>query len=144
MSLFQVYPLFPVELVRGKGAYVYDSSGQKYLDLYGGHAVISVGHSHPKFAAALKQQIDELIFYSNSVENPFQTKLAEQLALQSGYTNHHLFMISSGAEANENGLKLASFHTGKSRIICFEGGFHGRTTGVVAATDNPKILPEYG
>lgn len=144
MSLFKVYPLFPVRLVKGQGNYVYDADGQKYLDLYGGHAVISVGHSHPKYTAALKEQIDQLIFYSNSVENPIQENLATQLANASGYPDHKLFLVSSGAEANENALKLASFHTGKSNIITFEGGFHGRTTGVVAATDNPKILPAYG
>ena len=144
MSLFPVYTLYPVELKQGNGCYVVDANGQKYLDLYGGHAVISIGHSHPHFTAALKDQIDHLIFYSNSVENHIQEELGRRLTQESGYDDHQLFMVSSGAEANENALKLASFHTGNAEIITYTGSFHGRTTGVVATTDNPNILPKYG
>jgi len=144
MSLFPVYSLYPVNLVKGKGSYVYDEQGTEYLDLYGGHAVISIGHTHPHFVAELKDQIENLIFYSNSVENSIQEELGKRLPAESGYDGYSLFMVSSGAEANENALKLASFHTGKAEIITYTGSFHGRTTGVVATTDNPKILPEYG
>lgn len=144
MSLFPVYPLYPVELVKGEGLHVFDASGIKYLDLYGGHAVISIGHSHPKHVQAIKDQAEKLIFYSNSVENSLQENYAKSLADASGYANYSLFMINSGAEATENALKLASFHTQKAKVIAFEKAFHGRTTGAVAATDNPKILPEYG
>ncbi len=144
MSLFPVYSLYPVKLVKGIGSYVYDDNNQEYLDLYGGHAVISIGHTHPHFVKSLKDQIDQLIFYSNSVENPIQEELGKRLPKESGYEDYSLFMVSSGAEANENALKLASFQTGKAEIITYTGSFHGRTTGAVATTDNPKILPEYG
>lgn len=144
MSLFPVYSLYPVNLVKGRGSYVYDEKGTEYLDLYGGHAVISIGHTHPHFVKTLKDQIDDLIFYSNSVENPIQEELGKRLPIESGYEDYSVFMVSSGAEANENALKLASFHTGKAEIITYTGSFHGRTTGAVATTDNPKILPEYG
>ena len=144
MSLFPVYPLFPVELVRGEGSRVYDKEGTEYLDLYGGHAVISVGHSHPTYVKAIQKQAEKLVFYSNSVENSIQQRYAESLTKISGLSNYQVFLVNSGAEANENALKLASFHTGKSTFISFEQAFHGRTTGAVALTDNPKILPAYG
>jgi acetylornithine aminotransferase len=139
MKLFDVYPLFDIELVQGQGSFVWDKQGRKYLDLYGGHAVISIGHSHPHFSERLKEQIDNLIFYSNSVQNPLQEALAEQLGQASGYTDYHLFLCNSGAEANENALKLASFHTDRKKVIAFQKSFHGRTSGAVEITDNPKI-----
>ncbi|MEZ5004273.1 MAG: aminotransferase class III-fold pyridoxal phosphate-dependent enzyme [Chitinophagales bacterium] len=139
MKLFPVYPLFDIELVKGKGAHVYDSKGVEYLDLYGGHAVISVGHGHKKYNKALIKQLDQLAYYSNSVKLPIQKKLAKQLGKSSGYKDFDLFLCNSGAEANENALKLASFHTNKRMVIAFEGGFHGRTHGAVAVTDNKKI-----
>ncbi len=140
MKLFDVYPLYDVEIVKGVGCYTYDANNQEYLDLYGGHAVISIGHSHPHYLNALAQQASRLVFYSNSVQNSLQHKLAEKLGKASGYDDYQLFLINSGAEANENALKLASFATGKTRIIAFGKAFHGRTSAAVEATDNPKII----
>lgn len=140
MKLFDVYPLFDIEIVSGKGCYVYDAEGTEYIDLYGGHAVISVGHSHPHYVEALKRQAEKLVFYSNSVQNSLQVKLAEKLGRLSGYDDYQLFLVNSGAEANENAMKLASFHTGKARVISFSKAFHGRTSLAVEATDNPKIV----
>ena len=139
MKLFDVYPLFDVEIVKGRGCHVYDANGQEYLDMYGGHAVISVGHSHPHYIEALKKQAENLVFYSNSVINSLQQRLAEKLGKVSGYDDYQLFLINSGAEANENALKLASFHTGKKRVIAFGKAFHGRTSLAVEATDNHRI-----
>lgn len=140
MKLFDVYPLFDIEIVSGKGCHVYDAEGTEYIDLYGGHAVISVGHSHPHYVEALKRQAEKLVFYSNSVQNSLQVKLAEKLGRLSGYDDYQLFLVNSGAEANENAMKLASFHTGKVRVISFSKAFHGRTSLAVEATDNPKIV----
>lgn len=143
MKLFDVYPLFPIEPVKAAGSWLWDSEGKKYLDLYGGHAVISIGHNHPRFVEALKSQLDKISFYSNSVKNSLQEKLAEKLGQLSGYPNHQLFLCNSGAEANENALKLASFVTGRKKVIAFKKAFHGRTSGAVAATDNPKIVAPF-
>lgn len=143
MELFDVYPLYDITPVRGEGSYVYDAQGQEYLDLYGGHAVISIGHSHPKYVDAISKQVGKLGFYSNSIKNPLQDELAQKLEEVSGCNNYSLFLCNSGAEANENALKLASFHTGKSRVIYFEKAFHGRTSGVVAVTDNEAIKAPY-
>ena len=140
MKLFDVYPLFDIDIVKGEGCNTYDAQGNKYLDLYGGHAVISVGHSHPHYLKALQEQASKLVFYSNSVINTLQQQLAEKLGKSSGYDDYQLFLVNSGAEANENALKLASFHTGKSRVIAFDKAFHGRTSLAVEATDNPKIV----
>lgn len=140
MKLFDVYPLFDIDIVKGEGCNTYDAQGNKYLDLYGGHAVISVGHSHPHYLKALQEQASKLVFYSNSVINTLQQQLAEKLGKVSGYDDYQLFLVNSGAEANENALKLASFHTGKSRVIAFDKAFHGRTSLAVEATDNPKIV----
>ena len=139
MNLFDVYPLFNIEIVKGKGCHVWDSEGTEYLDLYGGHAVISVGHSHPTYVAAITDQVNKLGFYSNSVINSLQQKLADKLGKASGYDDYSLF-LNSGAEANENALKLASFHNGKKRVIAFKHAFHGRTSAAVRVTDNPKII----
>jgi acetylornithine/N-succinyldiaminopimelate aminotransferase len=143
MKLFDVYPLFPIEPVKASGSWLWDREGKKYLDLYGGHAVISIGHNHPRFVEALKSQLDKISFYSNSVKNSLQEKLAEKLGQLSGYPDHQLFLCNSGAEANENALKLASFVTGRKKIIAFKKAFHGRTSGAVAATDNPKIVAPF-
>jgi acetylornithine/N-succinyldiaminopimelate aminotransferase len=143
MKLFDVYPLFPIEPVKAIGSWLWDSEGEKYLDLYGGHAVISIGHNHPHFVEALKSQLDKISFYSNSVKNSLQEKLAEKLGQLSGYPGHQLFLCNSGAEANENALKLASFVTGRKKVIAFKKAFHGRTSGAVAATDNPKIVAPF-
>ncbi len=143
MKLFDVYPLFPIEPVKAKGSWLWDKEGNRYLDLYGGHAVISIGHNHPHFVEALKNQLDQISFYSNSVKNSMQEKLAEKLGQLSGYPNHQLFLCNSGAEANENGLKLASFVNGRKKVIAFKKAFHGRTSGAVAATDNPKIVAPF-
>ena len=143
MELFDVYSLFDVTPVRAQGCRIWDDKGQEYLDLYGGHAVISVGHSHPRYVAALKEQLDLIGFYSNSVKNPLQVRLAHELGEASGYPDYSLFLDNSGAESNENALKLASFHTGKDRIIAFHRSFHGRTSGAVAVTDNPKIVSPF-
>jgi len=139
MDLFKVYPLYEVTAVRAKGAYVWDEKGAKYLDLYGGHGVISVGHAHPNYVSKLSAQLNQIGFYSNLVQNPLQSALAKKLGEVSGCVNYNLFLCNSGAEANENALKLASFKTGKSRIIAFKNAFHGRTSAAVAVTDNIKI-----
>jgi len=139
MNLFNVYSLLPFEPVKGEGSWIWDSAGNKYLDLYGGHAVISIGHQHRYQVQALKEQLDKLTFYSNSVQNHLQEKLAEKLGKVSGYDTYNLFLTNSGAESNENALKLASFVTGRKKIISFKKSFHGRTSGAVAITDNPKI-----
>lgn len=139
MKNFDVYPVYPIEIVSGKGSWVYDSSGEKYLDCYGGHAVISVGHSHPRYVQAITEQVSKLGFYSNSIENPLQTRLASLLGDVSGCNDYDLFLVNSGAEANENAIKLASFHNGKSEVISFKGAFHGRTSAAVNVTDNESI-----
>lgn len=140
MKLFDVYPLNPITIDRGLGAYVWDEAGNKYLDFYGGHAVISIGHSHPYFVEKLTAQLNKLTFYSNSVLNPVQEALAEKLGEVSGKKDYALFLCNSGAEANENALKLASFHTGRKKVVAFKKAFHGRTSLAVAATDNPAIV----
>lgn len=139
MRPFDVYSLYEVEPVKGRGSYVYDKEGREYLDLYGGHAVISIGHAHPRYVKAIGDQVGRLGFYSNSVENSLQQELCDRLGALSGYPEYSLFLCNSGAEANENAVKLASFHTGRSRVLAFEHAFHGRTSGAVALTDNPKI-----
>lgn len=139
MKLFDVYPLYNVTPVSAKGIVVTDNKGQDYLDFYGGHAVISIGHSHPHYVKRLKDQLDKIGFYSNAVQNPLQEELAEKLGRQSDCEDYNLFLCNSGAEANENALKIASFVTGKSEVIAFKNGFHGRTSAAVAATDNPAI-----
>lgn len=143
MTLFNVYSLYPVEPVRGKGCFVYDTAGTEYLDLYGGHAVISIGHAQPDYVKAISEQVARLGFYSNSVENSLQTALAEKLGRASGYGDYSLFLCNSGAEANENALKLASFQTGRAKVLAFSKAFHGRTSGAVAATDNPSICSPF-
>ncbi|MEA4982203.1 MAG: aminotransferase class III-fold pyridoxal phosphate-dependent enzyme [Paludibacter sp.] len=140
MKLFDVYPLFNIEIEKGIGSRTYDKQGVEYLDLYGGHAVISIGHSHPFFVQKLTNQAEKLIFYSNSVINKFQVELADKLGKLSGYDDYSLFLANSGAEANENAMKLASFHNGRKKIIAFEKSFHGRTSAAVKVTDNPKIV----
>lgn len=139
MTLFDVYSLYDIEPVRGKGCRVYTADGTEYLDLYGGHAVISIGHAHPGYVQAISEQVSRLGFYSNSVINSLQQRFADLLGKASGYDDYQLFMVNSGAEANENAMKLASFATGKRKILAFGKAFHGRTSGAVAATDNPKI-----
>lgn len=143
MNLFDVYPLFDITPVRAQGSWLWDDKDEKYLDLYGGHAVISIGHSHPHYLKALNTQLGKISFYSNSVQNPQQQQFAEKLGAISGYPEYQLFLCNSGAEANENALKLASFVTGKQKIIAFKNAFHGRTSGAVAATDNPKIVAPF-
>jgi acetylornithine/N-succinyldiaminopimelate aminotransferase len=140
MQLFDVYPLNPIKITKGQGSYVYDQDGKRYLDMYGGHAVISIGHSHPYWVEKLKSQLDKISFYSNSIIIEMQEELAEILGRVSGKENYRLFLINSGAEANENALKMASFHTGRKKIIAFTGAFHGRTSLAVACTDNPAII----
>ena len=140
MKLFDVFPLFNIEIVKGKGCHVWDKEGNEYLDLYGGHAVISVGHSHPTNVKAITEQVSNLGFYSNSVINSLQQRLADKLGAACGYDEYQLFLINSGAEANENALKLASFHNGKRRVIAFKHSFHGRTSAAVRVTDNPKYV----
>ena len=140
MELYDVYPLLPVNIVRGRGCKVWDDDGQEYLDLYGGHAVISIGHCHPHYVEALEDQMRRLGFYSNSVINRLQQQLAERLGRACGYEDYRLFLINSGAEANENALKLASFHTGRRRVLSLQKAFHGRTSLAVEATDNKKIV----
>ena len=140
MKLFDVYPLFDITIDKGLGCKVWDDKGQEYLDLYGGHAVISVGHCHPKYVEAMTQQLNKLGFYSNSVQNPLQVALAEKLGKVCGYDDYQLFLINSGAEANENAMKLASFYNGRTRILSLEKAFHGRTSLAVEATQNPKII----
>lgn len=139
MNLFNVYPLYDVTPVRAMDVWVWDDNGEKYLDLYGGHGVISIGHSHPKYVAAVTEQLGKIGFYSNAVQNPLQGKLATKLAQFSDYPDYKLFLCNSGAEANENALKLASFHNGKKRVVTFDNAFHGRTSAAVSVTDNPKI-----
>lgn len=140
MKLYDVYPLFDVNIVKGKGCKVWDDKGTEYLDLYGGHAVISIGHSHPRYIEALSRQVSTLGFYSNSVVNRLQEKVAETLGNVSGYEDYSVFFVNSGAEANENALKLSSFHNGRIRVIAFEKSFHGRTSLAVEVTDNAKII----
>ncbi|MEK6451650.1 MULTISPECIES: aspartate aminotransferase family protein [unclassified Myroides] len=140
MKLYDVYPLNPIEIVKGNGSYVYDKTGQQYLDLYGGHAVISIGHTNPHYVASIKNQLDNIGFYSNSIEIPQQQHLAGLLGEVSGLNDYQLFLCNSGAEANENALKLASFYNGKKKVIAFSKAFHGRTSLAVTATDNPKIV----
>lgn len=139
MTLFDVYPLFDIEIHRGEGCYVFDSAGRRYLDFYGGHAVISIGHSHPHYVQRLTEQLQRIGFYSNSVKIPLQEELAEKLGRLSGCEEYWLFLVNSGAEANENALKLASFHTGKTKVLAFEKAFHGRTAAAVNVTDNEAI-----
>lgn len=140
MNLFDVYPLFDIEIQRGQGSRVWDSKGQEYLDLYGGHAVISIGHAHPHYVKAISEQVARLGFYSNSVQNPLQKEFAHRLGKATGYDDYQLFLINSGAEANENAMKLASFYNGRTRILSIEKAFHGRTSLAVEATANPKII----
>lgn len=139
MKTFPVYSLYPIEPVRGQGSYVYTADGTEYLDLYGGHAVISIGHAHPVYVKAVSDQVSKLGFYSNSVENSLQEQLAQRIGQMSGLEDYSAFFVNSGAEANENAFKLASFHTGRRKILAMSKAFHGRTSGAVAATDNPKI-----
>jgi acetylornithine/N-succinyldiaminopimelate aminotransferase len=143
MKLFDVYSLFDINPVKGKGSWIWDDTGKKYLDLYGGHAVISIGHSHPHYVQRITDQLNQIGFYSNSVKNPLQEEFAEKLGKVSGYPDYQLFLCNSGAEANENALKLASFVTGRKKIIAFKKAFHGRTSGAVAVTDNPKIVSPF-
>lgn len=140
MNIFDVYPLLDITPIKGEGCYVWDENGTQYLDLYGGHAVISVGHSHPHYIKRINDQLSQIGFYSNSVQIPQQKELAEKLGNACGYPDYQLFLVNSGAEANENALKLASFVTGRKKMIAFKKGFHGRTSAAVAVTDNPKIV----
>ena len=140
MKLFDVYPLYPIELVKAQGSMVWDKNGQEYVDLYGGHAVISIGHSHPTYVAKMSEQLSNIGFYSNSIIIGGQAELAEKLGRVSGYPSYQLFLTNSGAESNENALKLASFHTGRKKVVSFTKAFHGRTAGAVAVTDNPSIV----
>ncbi|MFT6243398.1 MAG: acetylornithine aminotransferase [Salibacteraceae bacterium] len=140
MNLFNVYPRFDITPVKAEGCYLYDENNQKYLDLYGGHGVISVGHNHPVYTKAISEQMNTISFYSNSVNIPIQSTLAEKLSQVSGYPDYNLFLCNSGAEANENALKLASFHTNKPKVITFKNSFHGRTSAALNVTDNEKIL----
>ncbi|MEL4308394.1 aspartate aminotransferase family protein [Joostella sp. CR20] len=139
MKLFDVYPLYNVTPEKGKDVFVYDTNGEEYLDLYGGHAVISIGHAHPTYVERITEQVNKLGFYSNAIQNPLQVELAEKLGRLSNCEEYNLFLCNSGAEANENALKLASFHTNKKRVIAFKNAFHGRTSAAVAATDNSAI-----
>jgi acetylornithine/N-succinyldiaminopimelate aminotransferase len=143
MNLFNVYPLMDITLKKAKGSKLWDENGVEYLDFYGGHAVISIGHSHPHYVKRIKEQLDEIAFYSNSVHIPIQNQFSNLLEKVSGVENYELFFCNSGAEANENALKLASFHTGKDHIIAFKKAFHGRTSGAVAITDSPKIVSSF-
>ncbi|MGL5318721.1 MAG: aspartate aminotransferase family protein [Bacteroidales bacterium] len=140
MNLFDVYPLFDINILSGKGCHTYDQDGKEYLDLYGGHAVISIGHAHPVYVDAIASQVAKIGFYSNSVINKLQEELAQSLSEVSGYPDYSLFLVNSGAEANENALKLASFHTGRTKVIAFDKAFHGRTSAAVRVTDNAKIV----
>ena len=140
MKLYEVYPLFDIAIEKGKGCKVWDSNGQEYLDFYGGHAVISIGHCHPHYVEMMTHQLNTLGFYSNSVQNPLQQQLAERLGKASGYDDYRLFLVNSGAEANENAMKLASFYNGRTRILSAEKAFHGRTSLAVEVTNNPKII----
>jgi acetylornithine/N-succinyldiaminopimelate aminotransferase len=140
MNLFDVYSIQQINITKAKGSYVWDETGQKYLDMYGGHAVISIGHLHDHWQNALKDQLDKIAFYSNSIIIRLQEELAQKLGKVSGKEDYSLFLCNSGAEANENALKLASFHTGRKKVVAFTGAFHGRTSLAVAATDNPAIV----
>src|SRR5687768_2738123 len=142
MKLFDVYPLMQIEPVKGQGSWLWDKAGNKYLDLYGGHAVISIGHSHPYYVEKLSKQLSNISFYSNSVQNPLQEELALKLGEMSSYPDYSLFLCNSGAEANENALKLASFHNGRKKVIAFDKSFHGRTSLAVAATQDSTIQAE--
>jgi acetylornithine/N-succinyldiaminopimelate aminotransferase len=139
-QLFDVYPLYDIEPVKAQGSYLWDSKGDRYVDLYGGHAVISIGHTHPHYVQKLTSQLNAIGFYSNSVQIPLQQELANKLGELSGHPDYALFLVNSGAEANENALKLASFHTGRKKVVAFKKAFHGRTAGAVAVTDNPAIV----
>lgn len=139
MKLFDVYPRYNITPAKAEGVYIYDAAGRQYLDLYGGHGVISIGHGHPHYKEMLRQQLDDIGFYSNAVEMPMQEELAEKLAKQSCYPDHKLFLCNSGAEANENAIKVASFHTGKRKVVAFRGSFHGRTAATLNVTDNPVL-----
>ncbi len=141
MEFFDVYPRFQVNVVKGKGCYVYDDKGQEYLDLYGGHAVISVGHAHPAYVKAISDQVAKLGFYSNSVINTLQDDLSHLLGKTCGYEDYSLFLVNSGAESNENAIKLASFHNGRKKVLAFHKSFHGRTTAAARVTDNPSYSP---
>jgi acetylornithine/N-succinyldiaminopimelate aminotransferase len=143
MNLFNVYPLFDIEPVKAIGSRILDSKGNQYLDFYGGHAVISIGHSHPKYVAAITDQLNKIAFYSNSVKISLQSEVAEKLGRLSGYPDYSLFLCNSGAEANENALKLASFSNKRSKVVAFKEAFHGRTSGAVACTDNPSIIAPF-
>ena len=143
MKLYDVYPLWDIEPVKGEGCKVWDKDGVEYLDLYGGHAVISIGHAHPTYTKMISDQVGKLGFYSNAVQNPLQKELAQKLGEVCGYPEYNLFLCNSGAEANENALKVASFHTGRKKILALNKAFHGRTSGAVEATDNPKIQAEF-
>ncbi len=143
MNLFDVYSLYDIEPVRGEGCYVYDRQGRRYLDLYGGHAVISIGHAHPRYVKAVSDQVAKLGFYSNSVINSLQNEFAHRLGKVCGYDDYSVLLCNSGAEANENAIKLASFHTGKHKVLAFDKAFHGRTSGAVAATDNAAIISPF-
>src|SRR5438067_9448598 len=140
MKLFDVYPLNDITIVKAEGSYVWDDKGGKYLDMYGGHAVISIGHSNPHWVKRIEEQLHQIAFYSNSIKIPIQQELADKLGKISGKENYQLFLCNSGAEANENALKLASFYNGKKKVIAFTKAFHGRTSLAVAVTDNPKIV----
>ncbi|ACU52833.1 acetylornithine aminotransferase [Candidatus Sulcia muelleri SMDSEM] len=143
MNLFKVYSILDIEIIKGRGIYLYDKRNKKYLDFYGGHAVISIGHSHPKYVKNLKKQIEKISFYSNSIKIPEQEKLANMLIEISGYNDYKVFFCNSGAEANENAIKIASFHNKKKKIIAFKKSFHGRTSGAIAITDNYKIISNF-
>src|SRR5436305_4870966 len=140
MKLFDVYPINDITIVKAKDSYVWDNNGIKYLDMYGGHAVISIGHSNPHWIKRIEDQLNKIAFYSNSIHIPLQEELADKLGKVSGKKDYQLFLCNSGAEANENALKLASFHTGRKKVVAFSKSFHGRTSLAVAATDNPKII----
>src|SRR5882672_2668484 len=140
MKLFDVYPVNDITIVKARGSYVWDEAGQQYLDLYGGHAVISIGHTHPHYVQRITEQLNKVGFYSNSVKIPLQEELAARLGKLSGKEDYQLFLCNSGAEANENALKLASFHNGRKKVVAFSKSFHGRTSLAVAVTDNPKIV----
>src|SRR3954451_14895572 len=140
MELFDVYPLNDITITKAKGSYVWDDKGNQYLDMYGGHAVISIGHTHPHWVLRIEEQLHKIAFYSNSVRIPIQQQLAEKLGNLSGKNDYHLFLCNSGAEANENALKLASFHNGKKKVIAFRKAFHGRTSLAVSVTDNPNLV----
>ena len=140
MKMFDVYPINDINIVKAKGSYVWDDKGNEYLDMYGGHAVISIGHTHPYWVKKIEEQLEQIAFYSNSIKIPIQQKLADKLGEVSGKKDYQLFLCNSGAEANENALKLASFYNGRKKIISFSKAFHGRTSLAVAATDNPSIV----